>query len=599
MIGSVSTMAAATIINVAFPALLREFHVGHDSLQWVATGFLAATTSTMLATAWLVESFGQRKTFMVTLAVFLAASLLGAVAWNTGALIAARVLQGAATGIMQPLCMIALFEVFPPHRRGAAMGMFGFGVVLVPAIGPTIGGLLVEAFGWRSIFLMPVPFCVAALALATRFLPRGTIRNPRNPFDWTGSALLGAALVALLNVPVIGHRMGWNSLALAASVAVTVGLATAFIWWEFRARAPLLALRLFAVRGFRSATLVSFAYGVGLFGTTYLIPVFVQDIAAYTPTQAGYLLLWPGVLLGITIVLAGRLTDRVDPRWIVALGLAFFALSSVLLVFSGAAHQLRRAGALVDHRTDRPGHDHPGAQRRSCTDACAGTCRVCRVVGQLRAAAWGCHRGQPARRPARVAPPGSRRKWGSDSGLPRMLLGGYDRICRGHHPRAGHPSTHVKGDDAKELGMYRKILVAYNGTPESRSALDELVRFAPDPSAEVHLAGVVHYPSAYLLAGEYVPEVALADEREHMEADLKEAHAHLAGKGLTVTDHLVVGEPVDVLTKLVTELGIELLILGHPRSRSFAMRWWRGSVDAVLIERVRCSILVASGTVRS
>jgi MFS family permease len=247
MIGSVSTMAAATIINVAFPALLREFHVGHDSLQWVATGFLAATTSTMLATAWLVESFGQRKTFMVTLAVFLAASLLGAIAWNTGALIAARVLQGAATGIMQPLCMIALFEVFPPHRRGAAMGMFGFGVVLVPAIGPTIGGLLVEAFGWRSIFLMPVPFCVAALALATRFLP-GTIRNPRNPFDWTGSALLGAALVGLLNVPVIGHRMGWNSVALAATVAVTVRLA-AFVWWEFHARVPL--LRAAPVRGAR------------------------------------------------------------------------------------------------------------------------------------------------------------------------------------------------------------------------------------------------------------------------------------------------------------------------------------------------------------
>jgi nucleotide-binding universal stress UspA family protein len=147
--------------------------------------------------------------------------------------------------------------------------------------------------------------------------------------------------------------------------------------------------------------------------------------------------------------------------------------------------------------------------------------------------------------------------------------------------------------------MYRKILVAYNGTPESRSALDEVVRFAPDATTEVHLAGVVHYPSAYLLAGEYVPEVALADERDHMESDLKEAHAHLAGKGLKVIDHLVVGEPVDVLTKLVTELGIELLILGHPRSRSFALRWWRGSVDAVLIERVRCSILIAAGTPRS
>jgi len=142
--------------------------------------------------------------------------------------------------------------------------------------------------------------------------------------------------------------------------------------------------------------------------------------------------------------------------------------------------------------------------------------------------------------------------------------------------------------------MYRKILVAYNGTPESRSALDEAAGLVTDASVEVHLAGVVHYPSAYLLAGEYVPEVALADEREHMEADLKDARARLAAKGLNVTEHLVVGEPVDVISKLVTELKIDLLILGHSRSKSFAMRWWRGSVDAVLLERVRCSILVAA-----
>ena len=147
--------------------------------------------------------------------------------------------------------------------------------------------------------------------------------------------------------------------------------------------------------------------------------------------------------------------------------------------------------------------------------------------------------------------------------------------------------------------MYRKILVAYNGTPESRSALDEAARIAPGQGVEIHLAGVVHYPSAYLLAGEYVPEVALADEREHMEADLKEAHALLGAKGLAVTNHLVVGEPVDVITKLVSELGIDLLILGHPRSKSFALRWWRGSVDAILIERVRCSILVAADTTPS
>src|SRR2546430_15051100 len=112
--------------------------------------------------------------------------------------------------------------------------------------------------------------------------------------------------------------------------------------------------------------------------------------------------------------------------------------------------------------------------------------------------------------------------------------------------------------------MYRKILVAYNGTPESRLALDEAIRFAPDASIEVHLAGVVHYPSAYLLAGEYVPEVALVDEREHMEVDLKNAHALLAGHRLPALDHLVVVEPVDVLTELGAELHIDRLIPGLP-----------------------------------
>jgi nucleotide-binding universal stress UspA family protein len=142
--------------------------------------------------------------------------------------------------------------------------------------------------------------------------------------------------------------------------------------------------------------------------------------------------------------------------------------------------------------------------------------------------------------------------------------------------------------------MYSRILVAYNGTPESRTALDEAARIAPASAVEVHLAGVVHYPAAYLLAGEYVPEVALADEREHMEADLRSASARLAEHGLEVTEHLLVGEPVDVLSKLAEKLNVDLLILGHPRTKSFALRWWRGSVDALLIERVRCSILIAA-----
>ena len=213
MVGTVSTVLAATIVNVAFPALIREFNIGHDSLQWVATGFLAATATSMLATAWLVETFGQRRTFVATMALFFAASLLGAASWNTESLTAARVLQGVAAGVMQPLSMIALFEVFPLEERGRAMGLFGFGVVLAPAVGPAAGGLLMEAFGWRAIFLLSVPFCLAAFPLGWRWLSDVRSKAPRQRFDWLGAVLLSLALVAVLNLPVVGHRAGWISTA--------------------------------------------------------------------------------------------------------------------------------------------------------------------------------------------------------------------------------------------------------------------------------------------------------------------------------------------------------------------------------------------------
>jgi EmrB/QacA subfamily drug resistance transporter len=335
MLGTISTITAATIVNVAFPALIAEFHIGHDSLQWVAAGFLGAMTTTMLATAWLVETHGQRRTFLAALLVFLASSALGAASWNPEALIVSRVLQGAAAGILQPLAMIALFEVFPPERRGSAMGLFGLGIVLVPAIGPSIGGILLESFGWRSIFLLPLPFCVAGIVLGWRVLSGPHGNGPGTRFDWIGFALLTLALAALLSVPVVGHRAGWASMPLVALAASTLVLVAAFIAWEFRAAAPLLALRLFSGGGFRATALVALAYGLGLFGTTYLIPVFVQDVAGYSPSRAGALLILPGLALAVTIALAGRWTDRVEPRRIVIAGLVLFGLSSLLLAFAG------------------------------------------------------------------------------------------------------------------------------------------------------------------------------------------------------------------------------------------------------------------------
>jgi nucleotide-binding universal stress UspA family protein len=141
--------------------------------------------------------------------------------------------------------------------------------------------------------------------------------------------------------------------------------------------------------------------------------------------------------------------------------------------------------------------------------------------------------------------------------------------------------------------MYRNILVAYDGSPESKLALDECVHLLPQAGREVHVACVLHDPSPYLLAVELVPEPAYRVDRDRTRADLDEATATLAARGFTVRAHLLEGEPVEVITRLVKELDIDLLILGHKRTRSFALRWWRGAIDTMLIERVGCAILLA------
>jgi nucleotide-binding universal stress UspA family protein len=147
--------------------------------------------------------------------------------------------------------------------------------------------------------------------------------------------------------------------------------------------------------------------------------------------------------------------------------------------------------------------------------------------------------------------------------------------------------------------MYRKILVAYNGASESRFALNECIRLAPGPAAEIHLLVVIS-PPPYLLVGEFAAaavlsvEEGLVAEKQKMEDELNTAHRLLADAGLNVVNHLEVGEPINVISDLVEQLGIELVIVGHSRHKPLAMRWWRGSVDALLVEKIRCSLLVAA-----
>ena len=171
MISAIAVVLSTTIVNVAIPGVMGAFGISQVEAQWISTGFLAAMTATMLLADWANKAFGQRASMIAALALFAAGSVLGGLAPNESVLTLARVIQGAAAGIVQPLAMVLLFQVFPADQRGAAMGIFGIGVVLAPALGPWIGGILIDAFNWRYVFYLGIPFAGVGIFLSNLFLP--------------------------------------------------------------------------------------------------------------------------------------------------------------------------------------------------------------------------------------------------------------------------------------------------------------------------------------------------------------------------------------------------------------------------------------------
>jgi EmrB/QacA subfamily drug resistance transporter len=356
MMGTIATILTATIINVALPDIMGAFGMGQDKAQLLSTGFLAAMTGTMLLNAWMVDTLGQRATFMLAITIFIAASIMGGLAPAEGVLILARVLQGGAAGILQPLAMQTIFQVFPPEKRGSAMGIYGIGVVLAPALGPTLGGIMVDSFSWRYVFFMAVPFCFIGLFMAAILMPGRATSGPPRKFDWIGFGLMTVFLVTLLNGLSNGQRDGWISDPILRDFAIALVAGIGFIVWELRTSAPMLNLKLFTNRVYAGASVVAFIFGAGIFGSTFLIPLFVQTIQGYTPTRSGLLLMPAGLILALVFPIAGRLTDRTPAYATVMFGLVIFALSSFLMsnvdtnteLLSNLVYGIRPRSCLID-----------------------------------------------------------------------------------------------------------------------------------------------------------------------------------------------------------------------------------------------------------
>jgi len=336
MTGTLTTLMAATILNIVVPQVMETFAIPQSSAQWMLTGFLTAMTTAMLAAAWAMQTFGLRKAYRIGMGLFIFGSAIGATAQNFPWLVLGPIFQGLAAGLIVPMAMIVLYEVFPAEKRGKGMGLYGLGAVLGPSLAPVIGGFVVDWLSWWGVFVVVLPPAVVGLAMS-RYL-RGPLNDKPERLDFIGLGLLASGLLIFLWVTSRANLVGWHHWEVWTGLAGVCALVCGFLLRLKTAQAPILAPAVFSSRLFTAGFVLSAAVGAALFGTLYLVPLFLQLVPEMGPRTAGLSLLPAGLSMALTFPLAGYLNDRFNPRNIVLAGLALILVPLALFSFSLEAH---------------------------------------------------------------------------------------------------------------------------------------------------------------------------------------------------------------------------------------------------------------------
>ncbi|HEX4691647.1 MAG TPA: MFS transporter [Solirubrobacteraceae bacterium] len=311
------------VVGIALPSIRAELGGSLESLEWTVNSYTLAFAVFLLGGAALGDRFGRKRMFAAGLTLFTASSALAALAPSIDALVAARALQGLGAAIVLPLTLTLLNEAVAPERRGAALGIWAGVSGLGVALGPLVGGAIVEGISWHWIFWLNVPVGLALIPLAMRMLTES--HGPNSRLDFPGLALAGAGLLGLTFGIVRADSLGWTSSTVLASMGAGVVLLAAFLAWEARAPQPMLPLRFFRSRGFSATNGVSFAMFFGTFGSIFLLSQFFQVAQGLGPLEAGLRTLpWTGMPM-IVAPLAGLLSDRIGSRPLMATGLALQA----------------------------------------------------------------------------------------------------------------------------------------------------------------------------------------------------------------------------------------------------------------------------------
>ena len=308
------------IVTVALPSIRADLHATLESLEWTINAYTLTFAVMLIPAAALGDRFGRKRVFLAGLGLFTAASAAAALAPTTGALVAARALQGAGGAVVAPLSLTLLAEAFPAERRGAALGVWSGVSGLGVALGPLVGGAVVDAISWHWIFWINVPLGLALVPVAARLLRES--RGPEDRLDLPGLGLVAVGLFGIVLGLVRGQSDGWTSPLIVAALAAGLVVLATFVWWERRATAPMVPLSLFRNRTFTVTNVLGFVMYFGTFGSIFLITQLTQFVMGYRPFEAGVrMLVWTGATM-VVAPIAGATAERVGPRRFIATGLA-------------------------------------------------------------------------------------------------------------------------------------------------------------------------------------------------------------------------------------------------------------------------------------
>jgi len=320
----------SSIVNVAISTIMNVFGTDTAGVEWVSTAYMLAMGMIVPMSGWLGEKLGVKQLYLWSLVVFTIGSVLCAAAWNLESLIGARIIQALGGGMLMPTVMAMIYKLVPRSKMGGAMGIFGISLIFAPAIGPTLGGWLVEYVDWRWIFTINLPVGIIGILLAFFFIPDFKHEGKVGKFDVPGAVTAALGFAGLLYVLSKGNEWGWTSEATVLTLVASLGTLVLFVLIELWSPSPLLDLRVFLYRSFTFANIAVIITTIGMFAGLFYIPFFLQSIRGLGAMETGILML-PGALAsGLFMPLSGMLYDRFGPKVVMAGGLTLMAVMTLM-----------------------------------------------------------------------------------------------------------------------------------------------------------------------------------------------------------------------------------------------------------------------------